>query len=209
MERNPKTLKPYALSHARNRKLRLNDTTVLIFTPREWNNNPLNLFLGLVDDLPCDFLENFICQNFFDKSLHSKRPLMEDIPRSGLTAHTQLLTLVPPLFFPCNILNLGPYPTIKTSLIESRIFHQDACISIKHAHPSCAHLILQMSLTHCLKFEAKCYIKIFYTHSQHLHQWVEPTLKKGMMEKRRKGRDLSFWLLDKLVPKHVILWVPK
>jgi hypothetical protein len=48
-----------------------------------------------------------------------------------------------------------------------------------------------MSLTHCLKFEAKCYIKIFYTHSQHLHQWVEPTLKKGMMEKK-EGKGPEF-----------------
>ncbi len=79
---------------------------------------------------------------------------MEDIPRIGLMAHTRLLTWAL-FFFPSNIFNLGPYPTIKTSLIGSRIFHHDASISIKPAHPSCAHVILQMSLPHCLKLEAK------------------------------------------------------
>jgi hypothetical protein len=96
----------------------------------------------------------------------------------------------PPLFFPSNILNLGPYPTIKTSLIGSRNFHQDAYISIKHAHPSCAYIILHMSLTHCFKVKAKFYIKTLYTHSQASTPMGRANIKER--HDGRKGRDLSF-----------------
>jgi hypothetical protein len=78
---------------------------------------------------------------------------------------------------------------LKTSFTESRISHLDECTSMDHAHPSYAHIILQMSLstphldactsmkhahssyvcmillmslTHWVKFETKFYIQILH-----------------------------------------------
>ncbi len=44
---------------------------------------------------------------------------------------------------------------LKTSLTGSRTSHVDACTSFEHTHPSCAHKVLQMSLSHWVKFEPK------------------------------------------------------
>jgi hypothetical protein len=44
---------------------------------------------------------------------------------------------------------------LKTSLTGSRTFHLDACTPMEHAHPPYAHIVLQMSLTHWVKFKPK------------------------------------------------------
>jgi hypothetical protein len=56
-------------------------------------------FLSLVDELPWDFLDNLICQIFFDRSLCSIRPLIHGITKGRLTLNSYLtwvlLTVVP------------------------------------------------------------------------------------------------------------------
>jgi hypothetical protein len=43
----------------------------------------------------------------------------------------------------------------KPSLIGSQTSCLETCTSIKHAHPSNAHIVFQMSFTHWVKFETK------------------------------------------------------
>jgi hypothetical protein len=64
---------------------------------------------------------------------------------------------------------------LKAFLVEFITFHlDDACICIEHGHPSYAHIVFQISLTHWVKLRPKCYAYIVY---QCLVSslWREPT----------------------------------
>jgi hypothetical protein len=60
---------------------------------------------------------------------------------------------------------------LKTSLIGSRTSHLDACTTMEHVHPSYVHMVLQIWLTHWIKFEPKFYAQILIVFSL----WANPT----------------------------------
>jgi hypothetical protein len=51
---------------------------------------------------------------------------------------------------------------LNTSITGFKTSHLRACTAMKHAHPSYAHIVLQMSLTPEVKFEPKYYAQIPY-----------------------------------------------
>jgi len=53
---------------------------------------------------------------------------------------------------------------LTTTLIRSRFFHKNTCVSMKHVHSPYAPIILQMLSTHWVKFKPKSY---FYAQILH------------------------------------------
>jgi hypothetical protein len=63
------------------------------------------------------------------------------------------------MILPCMVIS---HFKLKYFLIEFITFHLDACICIEHAHPSYAHIVFQMLLTHWGKLKPKYYAYIVY-----------------------------------------------
>jgi hypothetical protein len=61
---------------------------------------------------------------------------------------------------------------LKTSCTGCRTSHLVACTSMEHVYPLYAHIIFQMSLTYCHKFEPKVYSQSLLNFKLNFLYWM-------------------------------------